>query len=98
MENFNIQFPQIGRKSLIAQGVTGLVALFLFMTHLAIEQFLPDNWHWGMFVYVLFSLSTMLTQGIQQNNKTTEVGKKCHYCEGPIEALKYRCKICGKKQ
>ena len=98
MENFNIQFPQIGRKSLITQGVTGLAALFLFMTHLTGEQFLLNNWHWGMFAYVSFSLSTMLTWGIQQNNKTTEIGKKCHYCEGPIEALKYRCKRCEKEQ
>jgi hypothetical protein len=96
MEFFSI--PQIGRRSLIAQGVAGLIALFVFMINSAFEQFLPDLAYWSTFGYVLFSLSTMITLGIQQNNKTTEVGKKCHYCDGPIEVNSYKCKSCKKEQ
>lgn len=76
----------------------GMVALFLFMIDSSVGQFLPDTMHWGAFIYVLFSLSTIIILGIQQNNRTTEVDKKCHYCEGPIEAIKYQCKTCGKEQ
>jgi len=75
-----------------------LVALFVFMLNSAFEQFLPDFAYWGTFGYILFSLSTMITLGIQQNNKTTEAGKKCHYCDGPIEINSYKCKLCKKIQ
>ena len=93
-----MKIPQIGYRGLIAQGTAGLLALFLFMINSAFEQFLPDTMYWGTFVYVLVSLSTMIVLGIQQNNKTTEIGKQCHYCEGPIEINGYKCKICNKEQ
>ena len=97
MENFG-GIPQIGRGSLITQGVFGLVALVIFMLNSAVEQFLPDVVYWSMFAYVLVSLSTMVILGIQQNNKTIEAGKKCHYCDGPIEINSYKCKHCKKIQ
>ncbi len=97
MENFT-KFPQIGHKSLIVQGVSGLIALFLFMLNSAFGQFLPDTMYWGTFVYVIVSLSSMIILGIQQNMKTAVIGKKCHYCDGPIEVSKYKCKYCGKEQ
>ena len=75
-----------------------MVALVIFMLNSAVEQFLPDVGYWGMFAYVLVSLSTMVILGIQQNNKTTESGKKCHYCDGPIEINSYKCKHCKKIQ
>ena len=98
LEGVDMKIPQIGSRSLIAQGITGLLALFLFMINSAFEQFLPDMVYWSTFLYVLFSLSTMVILGIQQNNRTTEIGKKCHYCEGPIEISRYKCKICKKEQ
>ena len=83
----------------MSQGISGLLALFLFMINSVLpERFLPDMMYWGTFGYTLFSLSTMVILGIQQNNKTTEIGKKCHYCDGPITINKYKCKTCGKLQ
>jgi len=93
------RLPQIGPRSLMVQGIAGLLALFLFMINSVLpDRFLPDTLYWGTFSYVLFSLSTMIILGIQQNIKTAEVGKKCHYCEGTIEVSSYKCKICGKGQ
>jgi len=95
----NSKFPKIGPNSLMIQGIVGLLALFLFMINSVWpEKFLPDTLYWGSFSYVLFSLTTMIILGIQQINKTTEKGKICHYCDGPIEISSYKCKICGKKQ
>ncbi len=83
----------------MAQGITGLLALFLFMINSVLpERFLPDIIYWSTFSYVMFSLSTMIILGIQQNIKTSEAGKKCHYCDGAIEVSSYKCKICGKEQ
>ena len=99
LESSDSKIPKIGPRSLMTQGITGLLALFLFMINSVLsERFLPDTVYWGTFFYVLFSLSTMIILGIQQNIKTTEVGKKCHYCEGTIEVASYKCKICGKEQ
>jgi len=95
----NSKFPKIGPRSLLVQGILGLLALFLFMINSVItEKFLPDTVYWGTFLYVLFSLSTMIILGIQTNSKTTEARKKCHYCDGPIEINSYKCKSCGKEQ
>jgi len=95
----NSKFPKIGTRSLLVQGILGLLALFLFMINSVItEKFLPDTVYWGTFLYVLFSLSTMIILGIQTNSKTTEAGKKCHYCDGSIEINGYKCKSCGKEQ
>ncbi len=99
LDNSGFRLPHIGPRGLMAQGIAGLLALFLFMINSVLpDRFLPDTLYWGTFSYVLFSLSTMIILGIQQNNKTTEVGKKCHYCEGTIEVSSYKCKICGKDQ
>jgi len=99
LRNSDSKIPKIGPRSLLAQGITGLLALFLFMINSVLpEKFLPDTVYWGTFSYVLFSLSTMIFLGIQQNIKTTEEGMKCHYCEGAIEVSSYKCKICGKEQ
>jgi len=99
LDKSDSKLPKIGPRSLMAQGIAGLLALFLFMINSVLpDRFLPDALYWGTFSYVLFSLSTMIILGIQQNNKTTEVGKKCHYCDGAIEVSSYKCKICGKDQ
>ena len=83
----------------MVQGIAGLLALFLFMINsVSSERFLPDTAYWATFSYIMFSLSTMIILGIQQNIKTTEAGKKCHYCDGAIEVSSYKCKICGKEQ
>ena len=95
---FLYDFPQIGQKSPISQGVVGMTALILFMLDCSVGQFLPEVARWGTFAYVLFSLSSIVILGIQQNNRTTQVGKQYHYCEVPIEAIKYQCKRCGKEQ
>jgi len=95
----NSKFPKIGPRSLLIQGILGLLALFLFMINSVLtEKFLPDTVYWSTFFYVLFSLSTMIILGIQTNSKTTEAGKKCHYCDGAIEINSYKCKSCGKEQ
>ena len=94
-----MKFPQISSRSILTQGIAGMLALLLFMLNCILDEpFLPDLWFWGTFGYVLVSLSTMVVLGIQQNNKTTVVGKQCHYCEGSLEIHKYRCKACGKIQ
>jgi len=99
LENFPIKIPKIGPRGLLAQGITGLLALFLFMINSVLpEKFLPDTAYWGTFFYVLVSLSTMVTLGIQQNIKTTIDGKKCHYCDGALEINNFKCKACGKVQ
>lgn len=99
MDISDIKIPQIGPRGLIAQGIVGLLALFLFMINSIMpEKFLPETMYWSTFVYVLFSLSTMIVQGIQQNIKTTVDGEQCHYCKGAIEISSYKCKICGKEQ
>ena len=99
MENFLFRIPKIGSRGLIAQGIAGLLALFLFMINSVLpEKFLPDLLYWSTFSYVLFSLSTMITLGIQQNIKTTVDGEKCHYCDGAVEINSFICKVCGKVQ
>lgn len=99
MEISSFKIPIIGSRGLIAQGIVGLVALFLFMINsVSAEKFLPEPMYWSAFVYVLFSLSTMITLGIQQNIKTAVDGEKCHYCQGAIEISSYKCKACGKEQ
>ncbi len=99
MEDSFLKIPKIGPRGLVAQGITGLLALFLFMINSILpEKFLPDTIYWGTFFYVLLSLSSMIILGIQQNIKTTENGKRCHYCEGAIEISSFKCKVCGKEQ
>ena len=68
----------------------------MFMINSAFEQFLSDTMYWSTFVYVSVSLSAMIILGIQQNNKTTEIGRQCHFVMALLKLMDTNVKYVAK--